>query len=293
MRKISIGICVYNEEKNIGRLLDSILQQSFENCIISEIIVVSSGSTDNTNIIVEEFSKKDGRIRLLRQKERKGKASAVNYFLKEVKEEIVVVSSGDVIFEKNCLENLVRPFDDTEVGMTSVNPIPTNAPGNFMSYVSCMEWKLHNKFKRHGETIAFRKSLVKELPYDTSVDEAWIESLVAERGYKIIHVDNAIVYNKGPGTVSDFLKQRRRHCAGHYDLMKRRNYKVSSWTLTQTLRIILKEGLANLARLHLFLGYLILELLARLLGLWDYYLKRNSYIWEIAQTTKEVAIEQT
>jgi len=289
MKKISIGICIYNEEKNIGRLLDSILRQRLENGMISEVIVVSSGSTDNSDMIVRELAKKDGRIRLLRQERREGKASAVNYFLKEAKEEIVVVSSGDVIFEENCLENLIRPFDDPKVGMTSVNPIPVNPRRSFTGYVSCMHWKLHNKFKRHGETIAFRKSLVRKLPYDTAVDEAWIESVVVKRGYKIVHVDNAIVYNKGPESVSDFLKQRRRHYAGHLDLKKRTSYKISSMNLSQILEIIPKEGLANLMKLHFFLGYLILELLGAFLGVWDYYFKKkNPYIWEIVQSTKEV-----
>jgi len=91
--KISIGICVYNEGKNIGNLLESLMQQELKNHAITEIIVVSSGSTDNTEEIVKEFSKKDDRVKLIRQEKREGKASAVNVFLEKSKEEIVVSSS--------------------------------------------------------------------------------------------------------------------------------------------------------------------------------------------------------
>jgi biofilm PGA synthesis N-glycosyltransferase PgaC len=55
--RVSIGICVYNEEKNIGRLLDKLLTQKTDLSDISEIYVVSSGSKDRTNEIVRTFAK--------------------------------------------------------------------------------------------------------------------------------------------------------------------------------------------------------------------------------------------
>lgn len=286
--RISIGICTYNEGKNIGKLLKSILQQEL-NHTITEIIVVSSGSVDNTNKIVEEFFHKDGRIKLIKQKRREGKASAINVFLKEAKEEIVVSSSGDVIFENSCIENLVRPFDDPKVGMTSVNPIPKNNPRNLIGYASCMHWRLHNRFERHGEVIAFRKSLVGKLPKDIAVDEAWIESVVNKKRYKILHIDDAIVYNKGPETVFGFLTQGRWHYVGHLNLKKRSGYRVSSMNLSQVFKSIPKEALREVSKIHFFISYLLLELFARFLGWWDFHMKKkNPYIWDIVESTKEV-----
>ena len=51
MNKIicSIGICVYNEEKNIGQLLESILRQKLKKVQIDEILLIASGSTDMPN----------------------------------------------------------------------------------------------------------------------------------------------------------------------------------------------------------------------------------------------------
>lgn len=286
--KISIGICVYNEGKNIGNLLESLMQQELKNHAITEIIVVSSGSTDNTDKIVEEFSNKDNRIKLIRQKKREGKASAVNVFLEKSKEEIVVSSSGDVIFDKNCVENLIRPFDDSKVGMTSVNPIPKNDFRSFMGYAAHMNWTLHNKLGMHGEVIAFRKSLVGKLPHDIAVDEAWVESAISMKGYKAFHVDDAIVYNKGPENISDYFKQRRRNYAGHLDLKKRTSYQVSSINTLQVFKIFLKEALNELTKFHFLTRYIILELFVRLLGWWDFMKKRDILIWDIAESTKEV-----
>jgi len=51
---ISVGITAHNEAGNIGRLLDRLTYQNLKTVTISEIIVVSSGSIDQTDNIVRE-----------------------------------------------------------------------------------------------------------------------------------------------------------------------------------------------------------------------------------------------
>ncbi|MCL5072806.1 MAG: glycosyltransferase [Actinobacteria bacterium] len=218
--KIQICIPVYNEEKNIGYLLESLIKQQLKSVSIEDMVVVSSGSTDTTETIVQDYQAKDNRITLLRQNKREGKASAINAFLKNASNggDIVMISSGDIVFEKHAVENLCKPFLNDNAGMTSVNPIPTGTNGSMAGFVGYMYWRLANVFERPGEAIAFRRYLVLELPVNTAVDEAWIEAAIHNKGYETVYVDNAIVYNKSPDTVSDFLKQRRRQYAGHLDL---------------------------------------------------------------------------
>jgi len=54
--RCSVGVTAYNEEANIGRLLDALLNQHLHDVEISEIIVVASGCTDNTIPIVESIA---------------------------------------------------------------------------------------------------------------------------------------------------------------------------------------------------------------------------------------------
>ena len=82
---VSIGICAYNEEQNIGGLLSALLKQRAKTVLIKEIIVVSSACTDNTDWIVKEYSKKYKRVKLVTQKVRKGKVSAMSLFIKKAK----------------------------------------------------------------------------------------------------------------------------------------------------------------------------------------------------------------
>lgn len=62
MEKISVIIPTHNREKLLVRAIKSVQQQTRT---VDEIIVVSDGSTDNTETIVKEMSKKDDRIKLI------------------------------------------------------------------------------------------------------------------------------------------------------------------------------------------------------------------------------------
>jgi glycosyltransferase involved in cell wall biosynthesis len=61
---VSVGIPVFNGEKNLARALDSILNQSYSNL---EIIVSDNASNDGTRGICEEYVRRDSRIRYIRQ----------------------------------------------------------------------------------------------------------------------------------------------------------------------------------------------------------------------------------
>ncbi len=63
MPKVSIGIPIYNEEKWAARALESLLVQSYHNI---EIIISDNASTDRTEEICREYSRKDHRIRYYR-----------------------------------------------------------------------------------------------------------------------------------------------------------------------------------------------------------------------------------
>ena len=78
---ISIIVPSYNEEKNIRRCLDSILNQTFSDF---EVLCVDDSSTDSTYDIIVEYSEKDSRIIPLKN-DGKGVSSARNYGLKYAK----------------------------------------------------------------------------------------------------------------------------------------------------------------------------------------------------------------
>jgi len=62
--RVSIVMGVYNEAPHIGRALDSLLIQTFDDY---DLIVVDDGSDDDTPAILDRYQKQDARIQVIRQ----------------------------------------------------------------------------------------------------------------------------------------------------------------------------------------------------------------------------------
>jgi poly-beta-1,6-N-acetyl-D-glucosamine synthase len=289
----SMGIMAHNEEANIGRLLEALVTQKLRTVILSEIVVVASGCTDNTEAIVLDWAKQDSRIHLIVQEKRSGKASAINEYLPQARERIIVLCSADLLPEADALERLVAPFVDSEVGMATSHPVPVNDSRRFMGFAAHMLWSLHHKINltsfKSGEMIAFRK-IFERIPYHTAVDEASIEPVVRGQGYQAQYVSDAVVYNKGPETLADFLRQRRRIYAGHLAVRDTLGYTVSTMNARRILALLLRN-LDWRPRYFVWTWAIVgLEAYGRLLGLRDYKKRRNHQIWEIATSTKQLEI---
>ena len=292
-----VGITAYNEEANIGRLLSALLTQHTKSVKIEEIIVVASGCTDRTEEIVKEFAARDNRIRLLSQAQREGKASAVNLLMHHVNSEVVVLESADTVPLADTIEALVSPLSNPQMGMVGGHPVPTNTTGHFMGYGVHLLWELHHqvslRYPKMGELIAFR-NIFRQIPYDTAVDEASIEPLIIGQGLRLHYAPEAIVRNKGPETVSDFLKQRRRIFSGHLYVKDRLGYKVSTLNGLRIAWLFLKNSGIALKQLdwrYFLWGPLIglLEVFVRMMATYDYVIyKRKPYAWPVAESTKEL-----
>lgn len=115
MPKISIIVPVYNMEQFLGRCLDSILSQTFQDF---EVLLVNDGSTDNSGQICREYARKDPRIVLI-DKENGGLSSARNSGLDAAKAEYVgFVDSDDHIapdMYQFLYQNLVKHDADISI----------------------------------------------------------------------------------------------------------------------------------------------------------------------------------
>lgn len=292
----SMGIMAYNEEANIGRLLEAVTTQKFKEVALTEIVVVASGCTDDTEAIVLEWAKRDSRIRLISQEKRAGKASAINDYLPKAQEKILVLCSADLLPEPEAIERLVAPFADPEVGMTSSRPVPVNDASQFMGYAAHMLWGLHHainmKSFKAGEMIAIRK-IFERIPYHTAVDEASMEPVIRGQGYQARYVPTAIVYNKGPETLADFLRQRRRIYAGHLAVRDTLGYNVSTMSGSKILMTLLQNLDWRPKQFTWTWSIVGLEVYGRLLGLRDYKKRRDHAVWEMATTTKQLKMAAT
>ena len=109
--KISLVIRCYNEERHIGRLLDGVLQQTEKDV---EIIVIDSGSTDNTRSIVSNYPAKLLHI----PKEEFSFGRSLNIGCAAATGDIIVIASAHVYpTYMDWLERLVSPFTDPKIAV--------------------------------------------------------------------------------------------------------------------------------------------------------------------------------
>lgn len=288
---VTIGIAAYNEEKNIEKLLDSIFKQKLVNVKISQVIIVSSGSTDRTNSIVASLKKKHSSIQLFKQKKRLGKAKAVNIILSKAKENIIILTSADLIIPETTFEKLITPFRKYRVGIVGSRPIPLNDRRTFFGFAAHMLWNLHHiislQTPKMGECIAFRK-VFKQIPELSSVDEANIESLIKGQGYDAIYSPRAIIYNKGAENLKDFIAGRRRIYFGHLVTKYKYGYSVSTIYGFKILLTVLKN-MPTSGKEIIWTGCVILlEAYSRLLGFMDLKKNRKHVVWQRVESTKKL-----
>lgn len=103
MCQISVIVPVYNVEKYLNRCVDSILAQTFTDF---ELILVDDGSPDRCGKICDEYAAKDGRIKVVHQKNA-GVSAARNAGLQIAKGDYVTFVDSDDYCGKDFLQELV------------------------------------------------------------------------------------------------------------------------------------------------------------------------------------------
>lgn len=288
----SVGVMAYNEEANIAHALDSILRQELTSKQIREVIVVASGCQDRTADIVADIASREPRVRLIEQERREGKASAINVFIGEAKCPVLVMVGADLMVEAGAFDFLLRHFEDPAVGMVGGHPIPVNGGGTFLGHAVHLQWRLHDRIACHspklGEMVAFR-NVVPSIPLDTAVDELSIQALITQLGFRLVYEPRAVVYNRGPATVQDFLRQRRRIYAGHLRIRDQQAYSAPTMSAWRAGRALLGSASFSTPRAATWsLGTVGLEATARALGRYDIVRGRRSHhVWEMCDTTKQ------
>jgi cellulose synthase/poly-beta-1,6-N-acetylglucosamine synthase-like glycosyltransferase len=283
--EFSVIVPAYRES-NINKALELILKQDLPPYMkLKKIFLVASGYKQFPFL-------KSKKTVLINEKIRGGKATAINSALKKTNSDIVVLMSGDVLPSRNTIKKLLIPLKDSSIGMTTGRPIPLNDKKSFVGFSVHLVWFLHHLVSlqkpKAGEILAFRK-LVKTIPKKLVADESYLECAISKRGYKIIYVPDAVVFNKGPENISYFLKQRRRAFIGHLHIEKNYNYSVSTMSLQRILISMLKffevKSVRNFKEIFWIIAASFLEFLARFLATIDFYiLNKLPYKWEKIKT---------
>lgn len=228
-----IALPCYNEEQNIGELLQQLTTGWNSEYKPLQIAVFSSECRDRTEEIVKRFAYNSPiPIALLSENKRSGKCHAINQLIEFVGNvDIVILISSDIQVTSASLIRLLKEFDKNDTGVVAGRPEPVCDTRNLAYRVSKAMWDIHHlmvlEAPKSTEITIFR-NLGFRLDESSLVDEAEIEWNITERGYSIKYCPNVIIHNKAPHTLKDHIRQRTRVTLGHLILKKKRKYKVGS-----------------------------------------------------------------
>jgi poly-beta-1,6-N-acetyl-D-glucosamine synthase len=202
---VSLLISAYNEEKVIEEKLNNVLKIDYpkEKFVV---LVGLDGCSDNTHAIIKKFE--NSIVRAIAFKERRGKAAVLNDLVDRAESEVLVFSDANTLYEPTAITNMVRHFDDPEIGGVcgklelhahnkNAGSIGESMYWQYENMLKLMEGTIHTTIGATGAIYAIRKSLYKVLPTDKIVTDDFLIPLgVVARGTRVIYEQDAIAYEK-------------------------------------------------------------------------------------------------
>ncbi len=225
---VSCMVAVKDEEENIARCIDSMLNQTYQR---KEVIVVNDASTDGTLAILKEYERA-GKIILIDLKVNGGKKRALSRAMEIAKGDIFAHTDSDSVWAPDAIEKIEKIFEsDPDIGAVSGHGRALNGDHNFLTKIqdSWMEgqFSMRKAFESvfnsvtcvSGPLAVFRKEAIFNLI------PAWENDYFLGQEFKFATDRTMTGFVLGHKTVSDKLKKK--HSDSHF--VKLVDYPARDW----------------------------------------------------------------
>jgi cellulose synthase/poly-beta-1,6-N-acetylglucosamine synthase-like glycosyltransferase len=223
-RAVSILLPVRNGERWLRAKLESIVRLDYPRELL-EILVISDGSTDQTEAIAQEFAAQGVRLIAV---SRGGKAAALNAGLRRARGEILFFTDVRQLLDPAALRELVACFGDPSVGVASgelfIRDGTTREEADVGLYWKYEKWirrrlsRLDSVLGATGCIYAMRRELAVAIPEDTLLDDVYLPLAAFFRGYRIILDEDAKAFDV-PMSLQTEFRRKVRTLAGVYQVI--------------------------------------------------------------------------
>jgi cellulose synthase/poly-beta-1,6-N-acetylglucosamine synthase-like glycosyltransferase/peptidoglycan/xylan/chitin deacetylase (PgdA/CDA1 family)/spore germination protein YaaH len=225
--RVAVLIPAYNEEMVIVRTIRSVLNSDYKNL---HVIVIDDGSSDNTAEVARAAYAGEiaaGLVQVL-SKPNQGKASALNFALDRLTEEIYVGIDADTVIAVDAISKLIPHFEDPRIGAMAGNAKVGNRV-NLWTRWQALEYITSQNFERraldlfHVVTVvpgaigAWRTGPVKAAggyPLNTVAEDADLTMSLLEAGWRVNYEDRSLAFTEAPINAKGLMRQRFRWSFG-------------------------------------------------------------------------------
>jgi cellulose synthase/poly-beta-1,6-N-acetylglucosamine synthase-like glycosyltransferase len=223
---VTLIVVVFNEEMRIEDKLRNCAELDYPRDRL-EIRIVSDGSTDGTNAILERAPG----ITVIIDGENRGKPHQLNRAVARCDSEIVAFSDARQLFEPDALRKLVRNMRDERIGAVS-GELVFRAPGDHTGASIGLYWT-YEKILRKAESAvdstlgvtgaiyALRRSLYEPIPDDTILDDIEIPLRGFRRGRRVIFEPEAVAFDTAAEMIGVEFQRKVRTLTGNFQLFLR------------------------------------------------------------------------
>lgn len=219
---ITVVVPTYNEEDKIRQKLENLIDQDYP-LDKMEVLVVDA-STDNTPLIVMEYSQKYPNIRVLKEEKRRGLASALNFAYSQARGEVVIKSDCDILLARDSIKRIVSHFSDPSIGAVSGKQKLLTKNQQEEGYRNLVDIK--RIVENHIDSVylmepfsAFRRNLIEAIDPKSVADDAELGIKIRRKGYRVIFDPCAVFYESMPSSMAKRIKIKSRRAQGHIRLM--------------------------------------------------------------------------
>jgi len=219
---VSILVPAHNEAAHLPGTLENLQKLDYPQDKL-EIIIVSDGSTDGTNEILQNVQAPYIRTVLVPQ--RNGKASALNRAAAEATGSILLMSDASTLLRPDGVSKLTRHFGDQSVGAAcgSLEFIGSDeskqTEGIYWKYESVlrlMEARLGATLTASGAYYALRRSCYQPLDPSAVLDDFLIPMSIRKQGFRIVYDPEAVAREFAEDSVSGEFRRRVRLAVGSF-----------------------------------------------------------------------------
>ncbi|MBI5051531.1 glycosyltransferase family 2 protein [Candidatus Micrarchaeota archaeon] len=231
--KLSVVIPAYNEERNLRRCIDSVLNADYPREKL-EIIVVDDSSTDSTYEIAKSYEKLG--VKAYRKENEGTAASTKNYGIRRCTGELVATLDADSYIRKDTIRKMIKHFQSEDIAaVTAAIKADEERGKNALVVIQKVEY-LFTLFSRKvltfidavqvtpGPFSMFRRWVFEKIGYFENKSIAEDQELamrIQQNNYKIRSSLEAEVYTEVPKDFGSLLKQRIRwHRGGLHNSIK-------------------------------------------------------------------------